>query len=58
MVCHDRKARPDVQQVRAKFGALYLGLTGERWDDGNRVFGKEKTGVEKFDTLIASREFV
>lgn len=58
MVCHDRKARPDVQQVKARFVELYLGLTGERWEDGNRVHSKEKRGEDEFDSLIASREFV
>jgi serine/threonine protein kinase len=58
MVCHDRRKRPDVQQVRVRFGELYLGLMGERWNGGSKnVHGKEKRGDE-FDSLIASRDFV
>ncbi|KAL3788796.1 hypothetical protein HJC23_006249 [Cyclotella cryptica] len=58
MVCHDRRTRPDVKQVRARFCELYLGLVGEPWRDEKGMLGKDMRGEDEFDSLIANREFV
>lgn len=56
MVCHDRKKRPDIQQVRKMFDQLHLNLTGVKWAEGS---GRKATARhDDFDSLIASRDFV
>jgi serine/threonine kinase 16 len=56
MVCHDRRKRPDIQQVRTKFGDLHMKLTGTKWtSDGG---AKRQGGNDDFDSLIANRDFV